>query len=463
MAGGGEGPDLEWTPTWVVAIVCSVIVVISLMLERGLHSAGNYLKRKEQNPLYEALLKVKEELMLVGFISLLLTVFTKTITKICIKESKMDKWLPCPLGEEPQDMDDLDQDTLLKLDDELSYCARKGKVPVLSAEAVHQLHIFIFTLAIVHVTFSAMTIFIGGLKIRQWKQWEELVAKEISEKESVGSADEAKVTNVQEHDFVKDHYLGIGENIRIKGWIHSFKNQFYGSVTKSDYLTLRLGFISTHCKNNPKFDFHTYMVRTLEDDFRKVVGISWYLWIFVVFFLLINIDGVHAYFWLAFIPFFLLLATGTKLQHIITQLAHEVAEKHVAVEGDLLVKPSDQHFWFGRPSFVLFLIHFILFQNAFEMAFFLWIWAQYGFRSCIMGKAEYIFPRILIGTFIQFLTSYSTLPLYAIVTQMGSNFKKEIFVEGSVHTTRRNQSNWSHIATRRKTSPDGNGEVQLQK
>lgn len=41
----------------------------------------------------------------------------------------------------------------------------QGKVPVLSAEAVHQLHIFIFTLAIVHVTFSAMTIFIGGLKV----------------------------------------------------------------------------------------------------------------------------------------------------------------------------------------------------------------------------------------------------------------------------------------------------------
>lgn len=70
----------------------------------------------------------------------------------------------------------------------------------------------------------------------------------------------------------------------------------------------------------------------------------------------------------------LLLALGTKLQHVITQLAHEVAEKHVAVQGDLIVKPSDEHFWFGRPKFVLFLIHFILFQNAFEMAFFFWIW-----------------------------------------------------------------------------------------
>lgn len=74
--------------------------------------------------------------------------------------------------------------------------------------------------------------------------------------------------------------------------------------------------------------------------------------------------------------FQLLLAVGTKLEHVITQLAHEVAEKHVAIEGDLVVQPSDDHFWFQRPRIVLFLIHFILFQNAFEIGFFFWIWVS---------------------------------------------------------------------------------------
>ncbi|XP_050887416.1 MLO-like protein 1 [Lathyrus oleraceus] len=58
----------------------------------------------------------------------------------------------------------------------------------------------------------------------------------------------------------------------------------------------------THCKTNPKFDFHKYMIRALEDDFKIVVGISWYLWLFVVIFLLLNINGWHTYFWIAFIP-----------------------------------------------------------------------------------------------------------------------------------------------------------------
>lgn len=69
----------------------------------------------------------------------------------------------------------------------------------------------------------------------------------------------------------------------------------------------------------------------------------------------------------------LLLAVGTKLEHVITQLAHEVAEKHSAIEGELVVNPSDEHFWFHRPRIVLYLLHFILFQNAFEIAFFFWI------------------------------------------------------------------------------------------
>ena len=72
----------------------------------------------------------------------------------------------------------------------------------------------------------------------------------------------------------------------------------------------------------------------------------------------------------------LLLAVGTKLEHVIIQLAHEVAEKHAAIAGALVVQPSDDHFWFHRPRIVLLLIHIILFQNSFELAFFFWIWVK---------------------------------------------------------------------------------------
>ncbi|XP_076886091.1 MLO-like protein 1 [Bidens hawaiensis] len=431
-AGEGEGSSLEFTPTWVVAAVCTIIVGISLAVERLLHYAGKKLKKAGQKPLFEALQKIKEELMLLGFISLLLTVFQSRIVKICVKESITEHLLPCSLSDKREALKPKPEGTshlrhlLAEEAAAVGYCAAKNKVPLLSLEALHHLHIFIFVLAVVHVTFSVLTVVFGGAKIRQWKHWEESVSKDNFDHSQVFMP---KVTNVKDHDFIRNRFVGIGKGSAIRGWLHSFFKQFYGSVTKTDYVALRLGFITTHCKGNPKFNFHKYMIRALEDDFKKVVGISWYLWVFVVVFLLLNVNGWHTYFWIAFIPFVLLLAVGTKLEHIIIQLAHEVAEKHIAIEGDLVVQPSDDHFWFHRPKIVLFFIHFILFQNAFEIAFFFWIWVQYGFDSCIMGQVRYIIPRLIIGVFIQVMCSYSTLPLYALVTQMGTHFKRSIFDE----------------------------------
>lgn len=38
--GGGESRSFEFTPTWVVAVVSFVIVLISLVVERSLHKLG---------------------------------------------------------------------------------------------------------------------------------------------------------------------------------------------------------------------------------------------------------------------------------------------------------------------------------------------------------------------------------------------------------------------------------------
>uniref|UniRef100_A0A0D9WGK9 MLO-like protein n=1 Tax=Leersia perrieri TaxID=77586 RepID=A0A0D9WGK9_9ORYZ len=435
--GGGavaEAATLEFTPTWIVAAVCSLIVLISLAAERGLHYLGKTLKRKNQKPLYEALLKVKEELMLLGFISLLLTVFQGLIQRTCIPPRWTIHMLPCQRVKEvgatkehvvtAQIIGRIGRRLLSEGGAGAELCLKKGKVPLLSLEAIHQLHIFIFVLAITHVIFSVSTMLLGGAKIHQWKQWEDEI-----QKDAVGNGKQGatKVTRVHQFEFIKDHFKGMGKDSVILSWLHSFAKQFYGSVSKSDYTTMRLGFIMTHCRGNPKFDFHKYMMRVLESDFKKVVGISWYLWIFVVIFLLLNVNGWHTYFWIAFLPLILLLAVGTKLEHVIAQLAHDVAEKNSAIEGDLVVKPSDDHFWLGRPKIILYLIHFILFQNSFEIAFFFWILTTYGFSSCIMGQVGFIVPRLVIGLIIQLLCSYSTMPLYAVVTQMGSSYKKEIF------------------------------------
>ncbi|KAM3714982.1 hypothetical protein ACB094_01G374700 [Castanea mollissima] len=455
--------SLEYTPTWIVATVCSVIVLISLCAERGLHRLGKLLERNGQDKLYEALTKLKEELMLLGFISLLLTVFQGFISRICIPTHLSSTMLPCKRGavssngsEHYSNLATNNRRQLLSEETNSGHC-HEGKVPLLSLEALHQLHIFIFVLAVVHVIFCVSTMFLGGVRIRQWKVWEDSIRQEISERGNMN-------INMN-NEFLKQRAQGYWRKAAVVSWMISFFKQFRGSVTKSDYTALRLGFIKEHCPQNPIFDFHKYMVRTLEVDFKKVVGISWYLWLFVVVFLLLNVAGWHSYFWLSFLPVILLLFVGAKLEHIITRLAHEaqaqqeqspVVEKNTKYREGTRVKPSDKHFWFSRPALVLDLIHFILFQNSFEVAFFFWILCTYGFDSCIMEKPGFIITRLVMGVIVQVLCSYCTMPLYALVTQMGSAFKSGMFEE---HV----ESVFKHWAKGKHSDQTVESQIQMQK
>ncbi|KAJ6812747.1 uncharacterized protein M6B38_147175 [Iris pallida] len=245
------------------------------------------------------------------------------------------------------------------------HCPR-GEVSLVSEEGLHQLHMFIFFLAAFHVLYSALTMALGRAKIRLWKEWE----REISSLEYESSNDPRRVRLAHETSFVRQHESSWNK-IPVSFYFVSFFRQFYRSVRKADYLSMRHGFISVHLAPGSKFDFQKYIKRSLEDDFKVVVGISPTLWASAVLFLLLNINGWQTLLWISIMPLIIILAVGTKLQAIITQMALEIKERHSVVQGIPLVQVSDHHFWFGRPHLVLFFIHFTLFQDAFQLIFIL--------------------------------------------------------------------------------------------
>lgn len=153
------------------------------------------------------------------------------------------------------------------------------------------------------------------------------------------------------------------------------------------------------------------------------------LWASFVVYLLLNVRGWHALFWASLVPVIIILAVGTKLQAILTKMALEITERHAVVQGMPLVQASDQYFWFGRPQLVLHLIHFALFQNAFQITYFLWIWYAFGIKSCFHADFTLAIIKVSLGVGVLCLCSYITLPLYALVTQMGLRMKKSIFDE----------------------------------
>lgn len=70
----------------------------------------------------------------------------------------------------------------------------------------------------------------------------------------------------------------------------------------------------------------------------------------------------------------IILLVGTKLQVIITKMGLKIQERGEVVKGVPVVQPGDELFWFNRPRLVLYLINFVLFQNAFQLAFLAWTW-----------------------------------------------------------------------------------------
>lgn len=433
-ATGEEMRSLALTPTWSVAVVLTIFVAVSLLVERSIHRLSAWLEKTNRKPLFEAVEKMKEELMLLGFISLLLTATSSLISNICI-ESKFynGKFSPCTREEveAPENVGSSESNYRKLLMDSTIHLSfrrvlsslkqsscKEGHEPFVSYEGLEQLHRFIFVMAITHVSYGCLTMLLAIVKIHTWRKWED--EAHMDRHDSLNEITRA-LTLRRQSTFVKFHTSHPWSRNRFLVWVTCFFRQFGYSVARADYLTLRTGFISNH--NLPlKYDFHSYMIRSMEDEFKMIVGVSAPLWGFVVAFMLFNINGSNLYFWIAIIPITLVLLVGSKLQHVIATLALENAGITGLFDGPSL-RPRDDLFWFKKPELLLSLIHFVLFQNAFELASFFWFWWQFGYNSCFIRNHLLVYIRLIVGFAGQFLCSYSTLPLYALVTQMGTNYK----------------------------------------
>ncbi|XP_015899086.1 MLO-like protein 11 [Ziziphus jujuba] len=427
-----EMRSLALTPTWSVATVLTIFVAVSLLVERSIHRLSNWLRKTNRKPLLEAVEKMKEELMLLGFISLLLTATSSMIANICIPSKFYDsKFAPCTRSEIDEEIEDNSSEgRKLLMSSILSHSFRRmlngmdrntckeGYEPFVSYQGLEQLHRFIFVMAVTHISYSCLTMLLAIVKIHSWRVWED--EAHMDRHDSLTEITR-ELTMRRQSTFVKFHASNPLRKNNFLIWVTCFFRQFGRSVVRADYLTLRKGFIMNH-NLTLKYDFHSYMIRSMEEEFQMIVGVSGPLWGFVVAFMLFNIKGSNLYFWIAIVPITLVLLVGTKLQHVIATLAIENADITGFFAGAKL-RPRNELFWFKKPELLLSLIHFILFQNAFELASFFWFWWQFGYNSCFIHNHFLVYLRLILGFAGQFLCSYSTLPLYALVTQMGSNYK----------------------------------------
>ncbi|KAI5325428.1 hypothetical protein L3X38_034502 [Prunus dulcis] len=129
-------------------------------------------------------------------------------------------------------------------------------------------------------------------------------------------------------------------------------------------------------------------------------------------------------------------------------MALQIKEQNSAVSETPLVQHDDL-FWFRKPKFVLVLLHYTLFVNAFEFAFFIWVTIQFGLTSCYHEHTVIIVTRVFLA--------YITLPLYALVAQMGSQFKSHILEDKTADILRKWGAEMRH--TRRMEQQLSQSEV----
>ncbi|KAL6138607.1 hypothetical protein ACLB2K_063888 [Fragaria x ananassa] len=457
MAAASAGTSLEYTPTWALATVCFFFISVSILLEHLIFLLVSWLKRHKKTALTDAVEKLKAELMLLGFVSLLLAVTQDRIAKICIPEKLGNIMLPCrKYVNETTEVETVEHyvnkfagnlnsssahvmfEEMLRRTQRIlaeeeaeaveDYCGDvyetnlQGKVSLVTKNALHQLHLLIFALAVMHIVYSVLTMALGRAKMRRWESWEE----ETRTMEYQVANDPNRFRLTRQTTFGKRHMNSCTET-SFHLWLKCFFRQFYNSVAKVDYFTMRHGFISAHLSNrHNNFDFQKYIQRSLEEDFKTLVGISPAMWFAVAIFMLVDVYGWHVYLWLSYVPLLVVLVLGTKLEYIVAKMALQIKEQNNVIIGTPLVRVNDDLFWFKKPRFVLILLHYTLFLNAFELAFFVWVTAQFGFKSCYHEHTVIIVTRIFLAVTTQVLCSYITLPLYALVTQMGSQFKGKI-------------------------------------
>ncbi|XP_051152986.1 MLO-like protein 3 [Andrographis paniculata] len=444
--------SLLHTPTWAVATVCFVFIFLGIFIDHLIHLVGHWLKKHKKAALYDAIEKLKSVLMLLGFMSLILSITQSSILKICIPDNVADSMLPCRQTSPTKTIQGLEhirtlnsQTSLIptKEDIEISrhfseatsnyeHNCSEGKTPMMSPNGINQLNIFIFVLAIMQIVSSVATMALGRAKMKRWKTWE----KETHSLEYAIANDPERFRITRETTFGRRHATSENTNPTLM-WIKCFLRQFFNSVAKIDYLTLRHGFVSAHFSSNNIFNFQKYIQRSLEHDFKEVIGISPIMWLVVVIFLVLDVHGWNAYLWISFLPLIVVLFIGTKLGVIVTKMAIHLTNQNTVIRGTPLVQPNNNLFWFENPRLVLIMLHFALFMNSFEFAFFVWVTWQFGLESCYHEYVEVIVVRVVLAVLVQIICSYVTLPLYALVTQMGSQYKSEILVAHTIQGTQR--------------------------
>ncbi|KAI8476523.1 MAG: Mlo family-domain-containing protein [Monoraphidium minutum] len=305
--------DIAETPGWRTGLLFLLFAVISVFLEEGTHWLEHKWSSRRgtsrSNGLITMLTFIKQELFLLGLISMLLTAVQDSMLKICIPDAVARyglHWTPDPLEEVTKSKASAYSSSYMK--DEASKgrhllagapksdynACSTGNQPLFSAYMIYQVHIpiflfaltvvhiLIFLFAVVHVLYVFGTLMVCLVQIRQWRHWEEEAPAadaflRISNQPTTphtpntprgGGGAHPGVTLRRARRSAKALWTKIGTSRFSHAWHMAVAvvttDLFFSPVTRAVYYSLRLMFID-RLGLDYSFDFAAFIERSIEE------------------------------------------------------------------------------------------------------------------------------------------------------------------------------------------------------
>ena len=422
----GAGADLDGTSSLYVSIVIVAFVLFSKLIEGFFHRLKHYLHHRHEYSLIKVMEQVKDELMLVGTLSMFLIFVENQLATWCVPNNDIfvpkkqhavcrEHYASSTANATRRLPGDHGSNMSLLASGAAPTCD-SGQVFFIETKALHQADFLIFYVAITHIVYTCIAIFTSRYWAKGYETWEAEVLQ------GGGKL-------VQDYEFKIPDYP--------KTFMHeyaaAFKKQFTFRIDDLTAHVLREFFLKS--QNKPKdFRFFKMVKKELEGDFVELCGLDTILWIYTAGVLfsegMENDDkGGSAPVGTIF-GCLVSFCLGTKMLVIIRNLTKEalrrIKKNGAEGAGECVYKGLEIKFdcpWKFKghgPTLLRWAIKLVMFQFSQKICFTIFYFQQFKGKGCYIlsrGPASLIITSLIHGVMC-FYIGLVLIPLYSLTKHL---------------------------------------------
>eukprot|EP00192_Tetraselmis_astigmatica_P009730 CAMPEP_0117680062 /NCGR_PEP_ID=MMETSP0804-20121206/18138_1 /TAXON_ID=1074897 /ORGANISM="Tetraselmis astigmatica, Strain CCMP880" /LENGTH=960 /DNA_ID=CAMNT_0005489507 /DNA_START=163 /DNA_END=3045 /DNA_ORIENTATION=+ len=336
-------------PTWRVDILYFALLLATLVFTKSDQLLVRYLERKGKTGFLHIYDALKEELLLVGIISLLLSAVQEELAKICVSTPRLDEIFPSFVDQAAQ-YNDYNTPATSDYD---SYGEKSGygrrlfsfhtvvqRWRVLLAandggygftdpcpgdtsqlfptSVLHALHIMLFLVAMTQILYSCLVLILCLWKVSRWRQYENAaqespgLLRHLHELHHDGTGCQADIRRYKVQ--LVNHLTQEAS----RDWFrHAYATVvlMFSKLEAEQYIVMRHIFV-TQLGLDSKFDFLRFVKESMESEFAALVGVNSYMW-FILFVWIALPPETYVSIWIPLLNLCLTLVIGGKLTSVL--------------------------------------------------------------------------------------------------------------------------------------------------